>query len=113
MEQVFKIVIKDTENATIEVQPTAEGVEIIVKRAEKKVEKPVTEPTNDKLETLRDFCSEKKKAFKSDKTMLAELKRFWLFYSPKMEEWKGKRVEPEKLWARWAETRKGGNADFD
>lgn len=111
MESVFKIKVSNTEYAAVEIRPVEDGVEIILKKADS--DKPVDAPTNDKLEALRDFCSIKKKYFKNDKTMLSELKRFWEWYSPKMEDWRGKRLDAEKLWSRWTETRKGGSVSYD
>lgn len=53
-------------------------------------------------EILKDFCSAKKKEEGVD---IDELKRFFEFYSPKMEEW-AKTVQPDKLWSRWQETKR-------
>lgn len=112
MEELFKIKIKNTEAAGIEIVPVADGVEIIVARKVINAEKPVSK-TNSNLEILRAFCSEKKDCYKNDKTMTAELKRFWNFYSPKMQEWKGRKVQPEKLWSRWQDTREGSSVEYN
>ena len=53
-------------------------------------------------EILKDFCSAKKKEEGVD---IDELKRFFEFYTPKMEEW-AKTVQPDKLWSRWQETKR-------
>lgn len=53
-------------------------------------------------EILKDFCSAKKKEEGVD---IDELKRFFEFYNPKMEEW-AKTVQPDKLWSRWQETKR-------
>lgn len=103
MEQVFKIVIKDTENATIEVVPTSEGVEVIVKRTEK--EKPVKKEeatSNSNYERLRNFYMSKQDDEDIDQ---GELDRFWKFYGGKMVDWNG-RVMPERLYSDWIKKRK-------
>ena len=103
MEQVLKILIRNSEAASIELVPTEEGVEVVVLRKGKSKEK--SKPSNDNLEILREFCTEKKEFHKWDATMKKELKAFWDFYSPKAEEWKGT-MQPEKLWERWNETKR-------
>ena len=95
MEQVFKITIKNTEAAGVEVVPTEDGVEIIVTRREKDVAPRKTGKSN--LEILKEFCSEKKAEEGTDRK---ELKSFWDWYSPKAEDWKG-RIFPDRLWERW------------
>lgn len=103
MEQVFKIRIKNTDAAGVEIVPTPDGVEIIVNRVSR------AEPSReeDKVETLRAFCSKKKEKYEGDREMLRELKAFWDWYSPKMPDWKGK-ADCQKLWSRWLDTRKDG-----
>lgn len=95
MEQVFKITIKNTEAAGVEVVPTEEGVEIIVTRREKDVAPRKTGKSN--FEILKEFCSEKKTEKKTDQ---GELKKFYYYYEKLVEEWRGKFM-PDKLWERW------------
>lgn len=95
MEQVFKITIKNTEAAGVEVVPTEDGVEIIVTRREKDVAPRKAEKSN--FEILKAFCTEMKNKKGTDQ---AELKSFWEWYSPKAEDWKGT-IFPDRLWARW------------
>lgn len=106
--EALRILIRNTEAASIELVPTEEGVELVVLRREK--EKP--QPSKDNLEILREFCTGKKNRHKGDKTILADLKRFWAWYSPKMEDWKGT-VDCEKLWTRWSTTRVGNPVDYE
>ena len=49
------------------------------------------------MELLTEFCSKKKT---EQNINLNCLKKFYEFYSKKMEEWKGT-VQPEKLWSSW------------
>lgn len=51
---------------------------------------------------LKDFCSAKKKEEGVD---IDELKKFYEFYSVKMDAWQTT-VQPEKLWTRWMETKR-------
>ena len=51
---------------------------------------------------LKDFCSATKKEEGVD---IDELKKFFEFYTPKMESW-AHTVEPAKLWKRWQETKR-------
>lgn len=103
--------IKNTEAASIEVIPTDEGVEIVVfkKPGAAKEEKKFNGGKSysgkktakaDNLEELRGFCSAKKAEYAGNATMKKELKAFWDWYSPRMEEWKGD-VEVGKLWHMW------------
>lgn len=52
-------------------------------------------PRAENIEILKTFCSSIKNSVDKD-----ALKRFWDFYSPKMETWKGV-LKPEALWERW------------
>lgn len=94
MEELFKIKIKNTEAAGIEIVPTSDGVEIIVARKTAKVQERESKPN---LEILREFCGRKKNEEGIDRV---ELRNFWDWYSERMEDWKG-RIIPEKLWERW------------
>ena len=105
MEEILRLRIKNTESATVEIVPVDDGVEILVLRKKepkkaKKYEFHDEREMTGNLEILRAFCTELKGNV--DK---GELKRFWEFYSGKMEEWKGT-VQPEKLWARWEDSDK-------
>lgn len=107
MEEILRLKIKRTESATIEVVPVEDGIEILVLR--KAAKKPKIEfhderKSENNIEILRAFCSRQKEECET-KEEKGELKRFWDFYSPKMEEWKGK-VEPEKLFKNWQKTAK-------
>lgn len=107
MEEILRLKIKRTESATIEVVPVDDGIEILVLR--KAAKKPKIEfhderKSENNIEILRAFCSKQKEECET-KEEKADLKRFWDFYSPKMEDWKGK-VDCNKLWSRWAETAK-------
>ena len=53
-------------------------------------------------EILKDFCTATKKEEGVD---IDELKKFFEFYTPKMESW-AHTVEPAKLWKRWQETKR-------
>lgn len=101
MEQVFKIKVLNTEYAAVEIRPVEDGIEIVLKRADK--EKPVEKKCTDNHAILKDFCTEKKEYHKHDKTMIKELLAFYNFYSPKMEDWKGS-VDPARLWKKWQTT---------
>ena len=116
-EEILRIKIKDTESAGVEIIPTEEGVEIVVTRKPKLVtvsgphgDVPKKGETAGNLEKLRSFCTAKKEFHKGDKTVLADLRRFWDFYSPKMSEWRGK-ADCGKLWERWCPTRQGSSAE--
>lgn len=100
-ESILRLKISNTENATIEVLPSDDGVEIIVRRTEK--EKPVENKCTDKQTILKDFCTEKKAEYKWDKTMLKELVKFYEWWEPRMEDFKGT-PQPEKLWEKWIKT---------
>lgn len=107
MEEVLRLKIKNTEAASVEIVPVEDGVEILVLR--KSAKKPKYEfhderKNENKLEILRAFCSRQKEECET-KEDRGELKRFWEFYSGKMEDWRGK-VEPEKLFKNWQKTAK-------
>lgn len=116
----IRIKIKDTEAAGIEIVPVEDGVEIII-RKDNKVLAPKEEPKKNlskapiynKLEEFREFCGVLKKRHEGDKALIADLRRFWDFYSPKVKEWKGKTLDGEKLWARWCSTRQGSSVKYD
>lgn len=117
-EEILRIKIKDTEYAGIEVVPTESGVEIVVTRRRKAASKepddydePKGEPMLN-IDKLRVFCTGKKKFHKDDKAILADLRRFWDFYSPRMPGWKGA-VDCDKLWLRWCSTRQGSSVEYD
>ena len=102
MEQVLKIKVLNTEYAAVEIIPTEDGVEIVIKRKDK--EKPVVKPNADNHAILKEFCKEKKEYHKNDKTMIKELVAFFNFYEQKIEDgWKGTMM-PEKLWKQWIKT---------
>ena len=105
MEEILRLRIKNSEAATIEVVPVEDGVEILVLRKGGKPKKYELhdERKKDNLEVLREFCSRQKEEC-TTKEEKGELKRFWEFYSPKMEDWNGA-VDCSKLWSRWAETK--------
>lgn len=95
MEQIFKVSIKNSEAAGVEIVPTEDGIELIITRRQQ--EKKVPAGSSNNLELLRDFCSQKKKEEGVDKK---ELKAFWDWYSERAEDWKGK-LQADKLWTRW------------
>ena len=111
MEQVFRIKIANTEYAAVEIVPTEDGIEIVLKRVEK--EKPVRDTDRDNAPRkvartdnhaiLKEFCTEKKAELKWDKTMLNELVKFYEWWEPRMEDFKGT-AQPEKLWKNWIKT---------
>lgn len=120
MEQIFKVIIRDTEAAAVEIVPIDGGVEVVI-RKDNKVLAPKEEPKKNlskapiynKLEEFREFCGVLKKRHEGDKALIADLRRFWDFYSPKVKEWKGKTLDGEKLWARWCSTRQGSSVRYD
>ena len=102
-ESILRLKISNTENATIEVLPSEDGVEIIVRRTEK--EKPVKKEEatgNSNYERLRNFYMSKQDDEDIDQ---GELDRFWKFYCGKMSDWEGK-VMPERLYDQWTKKRK-------
>lgn len=109
MAEELKIKIRNTEAATVEIIPTDDGIEIsIVRKENPKKETPVQA---DSTEEFRSFCTKMKEKYRKDKTLLADLRKFWDWYSPKMSEWKGK-LDCEKLWTRWCSTRQGSDAKY-
>lgn len=98
MEQIFKVSIKNSEAAGVEIVPTEDGIELIITRRQQ--EKKVPAGSSNNLELLRDFCSRKKKEEGTDQ---GELKKFYCYYEKLVEEWKGKFM-PDKLWKRWEDT---------
>lgn len=107
MEQVFKVIIRDTEAAAVEIVPIDGGVEVVV-RKDSKVLAPKDEPKAAKSATcknadiLKDFCSKKKIEFVGYTLMRKELLKFYNFYNARVCEWKGV-IQPEKLWKSWEE----------
>ena len=99
----FRIKISNTENASVEIRPVEDGVEIVIKHKERKKEKPVENKCTDKQTILKDFCTEKKAEYKWDKTMMKELVKFYEWWEPRMEDFKGT-PQPEKLWEKWIKT---------
>ena len=107
-EQVFRITVKSTETAGVEIIPTEEGIEILfTKRTLAEDRKSVSKEGKNKdggktnMERLVEFCRDMKEKGGGSSE---ELKKFYHWYAPRMEEWKGT-VQPEKLWKRWEETR--------
>lgn len=98
----FRIKISNTEYAAVEIIPTEDGVEIVIKHKAQKKAKPVEERTGNSA-ILKDFCTEKKAEYKWDKTMMKELVKFYEWWEPRMEDFKGT-PQPEKLWEKWFKT---------
>lgn len=102
----IRIIVRNTEAAGIEIVPTEDGVEIII-RKDTKIE-PKDEPKAAKSATcknadiLKDFCSKKKIEFVGYTLMRKELLKFFNFYNARVCEWKGV-IQPEKLWKSWEE----------
>ena len=94
----FRIKIANTEYASVEIVPTEDGVEIVVKRREKKEKKP----ENSNYEILHNFYL---KMQGEDGVDQGELDRFWRFYGVKMLEWENV-VKPDVLWKKWQGTKK-------
>jgi len=117
--QQLKFKIKETESASVEIVPCADGVEIIInygsetqKNYGSSNNKPFKFHNNQDMnsrgeeksnaEIIKDFCSEKKTEEGVD---LKQLKSFFDFYTAKSDDWKG-RMDADKLWKRWMETAK-------
>lgn len=118
--QQLKFKIKETESASVEIVPCADGgVEIIInygsetqKNNGSSNNKPFKFHNNQDMssrgkeksnaEIIKDFCSEKKTEEGVD---LKQLKSFFDFYTAKSDDWKG-RMDADKLWKRWMETAK-------
>ena len=117
--QEIKFKIKNTESANVEIVPCEDGVEIVVKYGSNKPTYSLhTDPDEPKVtykskskwgktqksnaEILKEFCSQMKSEEGVNKK---ELLKFYEFYEPKMDDWKGK-IQPDKLWERWMETAK-------
>lgn len=112
--ELLRIRVRDTEAATIEIVPSeGGGVEIVVLKKEESTKETTEKKFNggkdyhcrksakaDNLEELRGFCSSKKAEYAGNATMKKELKAFWDWYSPRMEDWKGQ-VATGKLWNAW------------
>lgn len=104
----LKFKIRGTETANVEIVPTEDGVEIIVKYGSVKKnygsyeKQPPTPSLKDNLERLKDFCGRLKEDEDVNKK---ELLKFYKFYENKMPEWKPG-VKIEKLWEKWVETAK-------
>lgn len=127
--QQLKFKIKETESASVEIVPCADGgVEIIInygsetqKNYGSSNNKPFKSTATSQpfkfhnnqdmssqgkeksnAEIIKDFCSEKKTEEGVD---LKQLKSFFDFYTAKSGEWKGQ-MDADKLWNRWMETAK-------
>ena len=102
----IRIKIKDTEAAGIEIVPTEDGVEIIIRKdtkiAPKEEPKEAKSASCKNAEILKAFCSKKKVEFAGYTLMRKELLKFFNFYNARVCEWKGV-IQPEKLWKSWAE----------
>ena len=93
MEQVFKVIIRDTEAAAVEIVPIDGGVEVVV-RKDSKVLAPKEEPKEAKsascknAEILKAFCSKKKVEFAGYTLMRKELLKFFNFYNARVCDWR-------------------------